>query len=229
MLRNKVDVCLPSILDLELKAHNLFQQVASHKLLLMRLLERREVRRGMRHGMRRVSRRGFAILFASAPKRGGGRRRGRARRARGSEGRGSEESRMGGVGDKGRSGTGAAETEGVPWKTARGRQGARRVLRKRKTPLERGACESMVPGVGLEPTHLAVSVFETDASAIPPPGRVTKYYRPSWRILEGKNSKPPIRGRKPPGTNGPRPSIAGRFRPKEREGLDRRRRREAWG
>lgn len=49
---------------------------------------------------------------------------------------------------------------------------------KRKAP-RRGACEFMVPGVGLEPTHLAVSVFETDASAIPPPGRVTKHYKPT--------------------------------------------------
>ena len=29
----------------------------------------------------------------------------------------------------------------------------------------------MVPGVGFEPTHLSISVFETDASAVPPSGR----------------------------------------------------------
>ncbi len=32
----------------------------------------------------------------------------------------------------------------------------------------------MVPGVGFEPTHLSASVFETDVSAVPPPGQKLK-------------------------------------------------------
>ena len=38
----------------------------------------------------------------------------------------------------------------------------------RKEGLER----EMVPGVGFEPTHPKVEVFETSASAVPPPGLI---------------------------------------------------------
>lgn len=41
----------------------------------------------------------------------------------------------------------------------------------RKEGLEREMNEMMVPGVGFEPTHPKVEVFETSASAIPPPGQ----------------------------------------------------------
>ncbi len=43
--------------------------------------------------------------------------------------------------------------------------------RKKKKPLEERLLKIMVPGVGVEPTRLSASVFETDVSAIPPPGR----------------------------------------------------------
>ena len=42
-----------------------------------------------------------------------------------------------------------------------------------KTRTWRVVCE-VVPGVGFEPTHLSISVFETDASAIPPPGHISR-------------------------------------------------------
>lgn len=43
----------------------------------------------------------------------------------------------------------------------------------------------LVPGVGFEPTHLSISVFETDASAIPPPGHSLRLYRTTARASRG--------------------------------------------
>lgn len=43
----------------------------------------------------------------------------------------------------------------------------------------------MVPGVGFEPTHLSASVFETDVSAVPPPGRNKELYPIVFRIQQG--------------------------------------------
>ena len=47
----------------------------------------------------------------------------------------------------------------------------------------------MVPGVGFEPTHLSASVFETDVSAVPPPGRNDEVYLMRANASRGKCQK----------------------------------------